>query len=144
VYVLEMGEQIKVLDMARNLIRLAGYVPEHDIPIVIVGLRPGEKLFEELVEANEYLQLSGVEKIFLVQARDLPKPAWLAQKIGQLESLARQGAAKEVVECLCELVPTYRPQPSARAEDSHEYPGYPTRHCGPCREPSTNARAATS
>lgn len=110
IYVLEMGEQIKVLEMARNLIRLAGYVPEEEIPITIVGLRPGEKLAEELVEAEESMQPSGMEKIFQVRVRDLPERQWLTQQVTKLENLASHGQPKEVIECLCVLVPTFQPE----------------------------------
>ena len=91
VYVLEMGKQIRVLDMACNLIRLAGLTPEKDIPIVFVGLRPGEKLSQELVGVDETVLPSGVEGIVCVQPRVLPEAAWLTQQVAALEWAALQG-----------------------------------------------------
>ena len=89
VYVLKMGEQIRVLDMACNLIRLAGLTPEKDIAIIFVGLRPGEKLYEELVGVDETVLPSGVEDIVCVQPRVLPEAAWLTPA----GSSARTGGA---------------------------------------------------
>jgi FlaA1/EpsC-like NDP-sugar epimerase len=113
VYVLDMGEQIKVLDMARNLIRLSGFVPEEEIPITFVGLRPGEKLCEELVGANETIAPSGVAQIFQVQAGWLPDPDILAQQLTALERLALQGEPRALLELLYEVIPTFRLQHAA-------------------------------
>lgn len=107
VYVLDMGEQIKVLDMARNLIRLSGFIPEEEIPITFTGLRPGEKLFEELIGADETPQPSKAEKIVQVQTNNLPEASLLMQRIMTLECLAQEGDDKKVLDYLSTVVPTY-------------------------------------
>jgi len=106
-YVLEMGEQVKLLDMARNLIRLSGFVPDEEIPISIVGLRPGEKLSEALVGEDEALEPSPVAKVQRVRvswdsARLTPR------MLQSLERAARRGDSLAVLQGMAAIVPAFQ------------------------------------
>ena len=108
-YVLEMGEQIKIVDLARNLIRLSGLIPEEDIAITFIGLRPGEKLYEELIGPDETIEQSGLEKIQKVKSGHPWNPYVLMPLVALLEQRAAQQDLDLVIDLLCELVPTFTP-----------------------------------
>jgi FlaA1/EpsC-like NDP-sugar epimerase len=109
VYVLQMGEQVKLLDMARNLIRLAGLVLEQDISIAFTGLRAGEKLSEELIGDDEVVEASGMTKI--IRVRPKAAPADLDRCVSELGRAAARGSTASVVNQLKAIVPTFSPQP---------------------------------
>jgi FlaA1/EpsC-like NDP-sugar epimerase len=109
IFVLEMGEQIKIVELARNLIRLSGYIPEKDIPITFVGIRPGEKLYEELVEHDETVEPSAIESIMQVSPGWLPSASFLSNKLAELEKISMQGDKDAASICLQELIPTFEP-----------------------------------
>jgi len=111
VFVLDMGEPIKVLDLAKELIRLSGLEIDEDIEIKIVGLRPGEKLFEELLTAEErsgVLGNSGHEKIFIAKVEEVDGKK-LEKDIKELEALAKEMDSEGIVRKLQETVPSYQP-----------------------------------
>jgi FlaA1/EpsC-like NDP-sugar epimerase len=106
--ILEMGEPIRVLDLARMMISLAGLVPDKDIPIVFTGLRPGEKLDEELMTEEEARQSRLVRDHFRVVPAQATPPDLLA-RVERLAVLAREGDRARIVAELQALVPGYAP-----------------------------------
>jgi FlaA1/EpsC-like NDP-sugar epimerase len=111
VFVLDMGEPIKVYDLAVDMIKLMGFEPNKDIDIKIVGLRPGEKLFEELMTEEEKRNSSSHtshEKIFIARVGKVNGEK-LAKDIAELEELALEGDAEKIVMKLQEIVPNYKP-----------------------------------
>lgn len=104
VFILDMGEQLSILELARSMIVLSGFRPEEDIPIVITGLQPGEKLREELVHAFEQLEPTAVAKISTARRVD-GNSAVMTDAVDQLEALALAGDRKGVVALLAALLP---------------------------------------
>lgn len=106
-FVLDMGEPVKIIDLARDLIRLSGFEPEVDIPIKIVGLRPGEKLYEELLMDEEGIQSTRHEKIFIGKSLGVEMDE-LKQDITRLKEAVQSDMNNEdVVKLLMEVVPTF-------------------------------------
>lgn len=106
IFVLDMGKPVKIYDLAENLIRLSGYTPNSDIKIEIIGLRPGEKLYEELLMNNDNLTKTAHNKIFI----DKPETISLNKIIKQIDDLlfvAKIGNKNMLKDKLKEIVPTY-------------------------------------
>lgn len=105
IYILDMGEPVKIDDMARNLIRLSGFVPDVDIKIEYTGLRPGEKLYEELLMDEEGLENTENSLVYIGKAIEMDDD-WFLQKIDELDLASRQESHK-IKEIVAEIVPTY-------------------------------------
>lgn len=105
VFVLDMGEPVKICDLAKDLITLSGLTPGVDIEIKYTGLRPGEKLFEELLSAEDGTEQTDHAKIFTARIKEVKK----AQMDAYVEELLGHTQEDEVVKTLQKVVPTYTP-----------------------------------
>lgn len=106
IFVLDMGEQIKIVDLARNLINLSGLAEGKDIPIKFVGLRPGEKLYEETLLDIEKDKATKHEKIFVVQPNDFDIKN-VIKHVKELEKLANLMDIEGIVSKIEEILPSY-------------------------------------
>lgn len=108
IFVLDMGEPVKIYDLAVSLIKLSGLEPDIDIPIVFTGLRPGEKLYEELLMKEEGLQKTENQKIYIGELTDLDEKDIL-EKLAKLQHLIEneKTSIQEIKEIIHEVVPTY-------------------------------------
>ena len=109
IFVLDMGEPVRIMDLAQKLIRAYGYEPNVDMPIKIIGLRPGEKLYEELLMDSERDKMTKTahKKIFVANV-DRVDDAQFARMMERLEAAAEHND-ESAVEAVAEVVPTYHP-----------------------------------
>ncbi len=106
IFVFDMGKPVKILDMARNMIRLAGYTPEKDIRIVFTGLRPGEKLYEELLNQKETTIPTTNEKIMVARVREFEYDE-VNESVNQLIETSRLSKPFTTVKLMKRIVPEY-------------------------------------
>ena len=107
IFVLDMGEPIKIIDIARRMIRLAGFTPDHDVKIEIVGRRPGEKLFEELFDETEKRVAPPVPGVFGAVPTPVPLPI-LYETFERLHAFASDGDTASVFETMRDILPGFR------------------------------------
>lgn len=108
IFVLDMGNPVSILELAEHLIRLSGFTPYVDIPIEETGLRPGEKLYEELLMRSENLDSTGNRKIFVERQKEPLTPAIVRDKLDRLNEALVTDTPAEVVAALHEVVPTFK------------------------------------
>ena len=111
IFLLDMGKPVKIKDMAYDLIRLSGLEPDQDIPIIYTGLRPGEKLYEELVSKEEKAQTTNHKKIMVLQNESNNMP-WdlLKREIQSLMDISMKFDTDAIKQKLQHLIPDYTPQ----------------------------------
>ena len=107
IFVLDMGEPVKIKSLAENLIRLSGFVPHEDIKIEYVGLRPGEKLYEELLMDEEGIKKTESKKIYIGHPINMDEKAFY-DDIEKLRDVAARGNYFEIEAMLMKIVPTFK------------------------------------
>jgi len=108
IFVLDMGEPVKIDDLARNMIRLSGFEPDVDIMVEYTGLRPGEKLYEELLMSEEGLSKTDNDLIFIGKLENIDH-TWFEEKLSELRT-ACESNCENVRDIVCDIVPTYKPK----------------------------------
>ena len=111
IFVFDMGKPVKISDLAKKMITLAGFVPDEDIKIVYTGLRPGEKLYEELLNSKENTIPTDNGKIFVAKVRDY-ELADVEAQFERLNAVAKEMMKIETVKIMKEIVPEFKSQNS--------------------------------
>ena len=117
IFVLDMGEPVKIVDLARQMVRLAGLRPEADVEIRFTGLRPGEKLFEELFHGREPPTPTGHPGLLMASPRTAD-PAIVGRAIDEIAGACRGGNVRLALALLGHIVPEFQHNPDGRVPDS--------------------------
>jgi FlaA1/EpsC-like NDP-sugar epimerase len=112
ILVLDMGEPIRILELARNLIRVAGYIPDEELKIEFTGPRPGEKLGEELIARDETVAPAGIPGVLRVSSRTPVDRAVISRQVAALVHSAVREDTRGVLEQLQRIVPSFTPDRS--------------------------------
>jgi FlaA1/EpsC-like NDP-sugar epimerase len=122
VFVLDMGDPVRIVDLAHNMIRLAGYEPERDIAIEFTGPRPGEKLHEELIAESERAQATAAKRI-LRAVRQIPlDPDTVTETMNRLEQLVLAGDESNLGDRIVEIVSDIDGRAPATEDDPEPRP----------------------
>jgi len=124
IFVFDMGEPVKIADLARQMIKLSGYEPEKEIKIEYTGLRPGEKLYEELLTDKEKTLPTYNSKVMIAQVSDFDHEATLAKTVSLLQSAYRL-SEQELIEKLSAIVPEYTSKNGKSEQGSVKLETYP-------------------
>jgi FlaA1/EpsC-like NDP-sugar epimerase len=114
IFVLDMGEPVKIVDLARQMIRLSGLRPEQDVAIRFTGLRPGEKLFEELFHGREPPEPTGHPGLLMAAPRTAD-PGIIGRAMDELAAACRAGQVGQAQQLLARIVPEFEQKPAAEA-----------------------------
>lgn len=107
IFVLDMGSPVKIKDLAENLIRLSGFIPHEDIKIEYTGLRPGEKIYEELLMDEEGMQKTENKKIYIGHPININSEEFL-NDLEKLRNISSNGSMSDIIEMLLQIVPTFK------------------------------------
>ena len=119
IFVLDMGEPVKIADLAKNLIRLSGYTLGVDMDIVYTGLRPGEKLYEEILTKEEGLKKTANNLIYIGKPLEFNEVHFLSELKALEEAAAEE--SRDIKEIVSRIVPTYHIRPEDKIRDEETY-----------------------
>lgn len=109
VFVLDMGEPLKIVDLAREMIRLSGFEPDKDIPIMFTGLRRGEKLYEDLLTAEEGIDSTHHKMISKARLNSRFRNGELSENLEKLKGLCEERKNEEIISLMKSMISTYNP-----------------------------------